>query len=73
MIQVSEIIFRCALERTEQRGAQWRLDYEGLDEEWGQVNLITNKDQQGEIGIEKREIPPMPDHLAKLFEEEAKV
>ncbi len=70
MIKVSEIIFRCALERTEQRGAQWRLDYEGLDEEFGKVNLITKKDEQGEVGIEKREIPPMPEHLAKLFEEE---
>jgi succinate dehydrogenase flavoprotein subunit len=73
MIQVSEIILRCALERKEQRGAQWRLDYEGQDEELGKVNLIVKKDQQGEVGIEKREIPPMPEHLANLFEEEAKV
>jgi succinate dehydrogenase / fumarate reductase flavoprotein subunit len=70
MIQVSEIILRCALERKEQRGAQWRLDYEGMDEELGKVNLIVTKDEQGEIGIEKREIPPMPEHLAELFEEE---
>jgi succinate dehydrogenase / fumarate reductase flavoprotein subunit len=73
LIQVSEIILRCALERKEQRGAQWRLDYEGLDEEFGSVNLVTKKYQQGEVGIEKREITPMPEHLAKLFEEEAKV
>ncbi len=69
LIQISEIIIRCALERTERRGAQWRLDYDGPDEELGRVNLISKKDQQGEVGIEKREIPPMPEHLAKLFEE----
>jgi succinate dehydrogenase / fumarate reductase flavoprotein subunit len=73
MVQVSEMIFRCALERKEQRGAQWRLDYEGQDEELGKVNFIVKKDQQGEVGIEKREIAPMPEHLAELFEEETKV
>jgi succinate dehydrogenase / fumarate reductase, flavoprotein subunit len=31
------------------------------------------KDDQGEVGIEKREIPPIPEHLAQLFKEEAKV
>lgn len=70
MVQVSEIILRCALERKERRGAQWRLDYDGPDEELGKVNLVVTKDQQGEVGIEKREIEPMPEHLAKLFEEE---
>ncbi len=73
MVQVSEIILRCALERKEQRGAQWRLDYEGQDEELGKVNFIVTKDQQGEVNIEKREITPMPEHLAELFEEETRV
>jgi len=73
MVQVSEIIFRCAIERREQRGAQWRLDYEGQDEELGKINFIVKKDQQGEVGIEKREIAPMPEHLAELFGEEEMV
>ena len=68
LIQVSEIIIRCALERKERRGAQWRLDYDGPDDELGTVNLIVKKDAQGEVGIEKREITPMPEHLASLFE-----
>ena len=70
LIQVSEMILRAALERKEQRGAQWRLDYEGQDEELGNINFIVKKDEQGEVSIEEREIPPMPEHLAKLFEEE---
>ena len=70
LIQISEIIVRTALERKERRGAQWRLDFDGLDEELGKINFIVKKDEQGEVGIERREIPPMPAHLASLLEEE---
>jgi succinate dehydrogenase / fumarate reductase, flavoprotein subunit len=70
LIQISEIIIRTALERKERRGAQWRLDFDGPDEELGKINFIVKKDEQGEIGIERREIPPMPEHLASLLEEE---
>ena len=70
LVQISEIILRTALERKERRGAQWRLDYDGPDEELGAINFIVSKDGQGEIGIERREISPMPEHLAELVEEE---
>ena len=69
LIQISEIILRTALERKERRGAQWRLDFDGPDEELGKINFIVNKDQQGEVGIERREIPPMPEHLYALIED----
>ena len=68
LVQISEIIIRTALERKERRGAQWRLDFDGPDEELGKINFIVKKDEQGEIGIERREIPPMPEHLAELIE-----
>jgi succinate dehydrogenase / fumarate reductase flavoprotein subunit len=70
LIQISEIILRTALERKERRGAQWRLDYDGPDEELGKINFIVKKDPQGEVDIMRREIPPMPEHLTALFEEE---
>jgi succinate dehydrogenase / fumarate reductase flavoprotein subunit len=70
LIQVSEIILRAAIERKERRGAQWRLDFDGPDEELGKINFIARKNDQGEVGLEKREIPPMPEHLTALFEEE---
>jgi succinate dehydrogenase / fumarate reductase flavoprotein subunit len=70
LIQISEIILRTALERKERRGAQWRLDCDGPDEELGRINFIVTKNGQGEAGIERREIPPMPEHLSSLFEEE---
>ncbi len=68
LVQISEIIIRTALERKERRGAQWRLDFDGPDEELGRLNFIVKKDEQGEVGIERREIPPMPQHLAELIE-----
>ena len=69
LVTISEVILRTALERTERRGAQWRLDFDGPDDELGRVNFIVKEDPQGEVGIEKREIPPMPEHLASLFPE----
>ena len=69
LTQVSEMILLTAIERTERRGAQWRLDYDGPDDELGKINFIVKKDEQGEIGIERREIPPMAEHLSRLFDE----
>jgi len=68
LVQISEIIIRTALERKERRGAQWRLDFDGPDDELGKINFIVKKDEQGEVGIERREIPPMPEHLSELLE-----
>ncbi|MGF1471668.1 MAG: FAD-binding protein [Rubrobacteraceae bacterium] len=69
LITISEIIVRTALERRERRGAQWRLDFDGPDDELGKINFIVSKDQQDEVGLEKREVEPMPQHLAEIFEE----
>ena len=69
LTQISEIILRTALERKERRGAQWRLDYDGPSEALGKINFIVKKNEQGEIDIERREIPPMPEHLSRLFDE----
>jgi succinate dehydrogenase / fumarate reductase flavoprotein subunit len=68
LVQISEIIIRTALERKERRGAQWRLDFDGPDDELGKINFIVKKDEQGEVGIERREIRPMPEHLSELLE-----
>ncbi len=70
LVQISEIILRTALERKERRGAQWRLDYDGPDDELGAINFIVTKDGQGEVGIERREIPQMPKHLFELVKDE---
>jgi succinate dehydrogenase / fumarate reductase flavoprotein subunit len=67
MLKTSEIIVRCALERKESRGAQWRLDYPDKDPYWGKHNLIAKKDGDKTV-IEPRPLPEMPADLAALFE-----
>jgi succinate dehydrogenase / fumarate reductase flavoprotein subunit len=67
MLKTSEIIVRCALERKESRGAQWRLDYPDKDPYWGKHNLITKKVGDKAV-IEPRPLPEMPADLAALFE-----
>jgi succinate dehydrogenase / fumarate reductase flavoprotein subunit len=72
MLTASEVIVRCAVERKESRGAQWRLDYlERDDEYWGKRNLIASK-KGDHVNIEERPLPPMPDHLQALIEEYGK-
>jgi succinate dehydrogenase / fumarate reductase flavoprotein subunit len=67
MLTVSEIIVRCALERRESRGAQWRLDYPDPDPEWGKKNLIATRDGDA-VRVTSRPVAPMPPELAQLFE-----
>ncbi len=67
MLKISEIIVRCALERRESRGAQWRTDYPDPDPEWAGKNLIATKDGD-EVKITTRSVPQIPAELAQLFE-----
>jgi succinate dehydrogenase / fumarate reductase flavoprotein subunit len=67
MLKVSEIIVRCAIERKESRGAQWRLDYPDADPEWAKKNLVATR-AGDEVRISTIPVPPMPPELAELFE-----
>jgi succinate dehydrogenase / fumarate reductase flavoprotein subunit len=69
MLRASEIIVRCALERKESRGAQWRTDYPLKDDEvWGKQNLIAVKNGD-QLKIAPRPLPEMPAELKQLFDE----
>ena len=69
MLRTSEIIVRCALERKESRGAQWRLDYlERDDADWGKKNLIAAKDGDN-VKIFTRPLPEMSAELKAVVEE----
>jgi succinate dehydrogenase / fumarate reductase, flavoprotein subunit len=67
MLKTSEIITRCALERQESRGAQWRLDYPQKDDDyWGKHNLIAKKNGE-QVTLERRPLEEMPERLKALF------
>lgn len=67
MLKTSEIITRCALERQESRGAQWRLDYPQKDDTfWGKHNLVAKKNGD-QVTLERRPLEEMPERLKALF------
>src|SRR5262249_54146853 len=68
MLMTSEIIVRCALERKESRGAQWRTDYPDKDPEWGKKNILASKDGD-KVALTTKPVPEMASHLRALFEE----
>jgi succinate dehydrogenase / fumarate reductase flavoprotein subunit len=62
MLTISEAIVRCALERRESRGSQWRTDHPELSEEQGRVNYVAVDDGDA-MRIRAVERPSIPQHL----------
>lgn len=69
LLTVAEAITRCAIERKESRGAQFREDFPSKDAEWAKYNLITRRNADGGMKVEKVPLTPMRDDLKKLVEE----
>jgi succinate dehydrogenase / fumarate reductase, flavoprotein subunit len=69
LLVVSEAITRAALLRKESRGAQFREDFPGKDAQWGKQNIIVKRGANGEMLVEQRPLPPMPDELQAVIQE----
>jgi succinate dehydrogenase / fumarate reductase flavoprotein subunit len=69
LLTVSEAVTRCALERKESRGAQFRDDYPNKDDAFGKVNIIARKAPDGSMQIRREPIPEMPAELKQIIAE----
>jgi succinate dehydrogenase / fumarate reductase, flavoprotein subunit len=69
LLLVSEAITRAALLRKESRGAQFREDFPNKDSEWGKYNIVIKRGPDGEMLVEKRALPPMPEELQAVIQE----
>ncbi len=69
LLDVSEAITRAAIMRKESRGAQFREDFPQKDAEWGKYNLVVRRGSDGEMLVDKRPVPAMPEELKAIIEE----
>ncbi|HSR43386.1 MAG TPA: FAD-binding protein, partial [Longimicrobiales bacterium] len=70
LLTVSEAVARASKERAESRGAQTRDDYPEKDAEWGRVNLVVRRGDDGEMVLERRPIPEIRADLKRIIEEQ---
>jgi succinate dehydrogenase / fumarate reductase, flavoprotein subunit len=68
LLVVSEAITRCALQRTESRGAHSRIDHPDTDQAgWGGRNSVVRRSGDGSMEVTTSALPAMPDELQLLL------
>ena len=70
LLTVAEAITKAALERKESRGAHFRDDYAKKEDNFGNVNIIVEKDAKGVMMIKQEPIPELREDLSAAIEEE---
>ena len=68
MLTVVEAVTHSTLARRESRGAHSRIDYSGLDEQWGKQNNIISE-VGGKMTLQTVPKPPFSDELQKVLDE----
>ena len=69
LLTVSEAITRSAIERKESRGGHFRQDYPNKDPACATFNVSVRREPDGTMQVLRVPIPPMPDELKQVIEE----
>ena len=69
LMTVAEAVTRCAIERKESRGAHFREDHLGKDEEWGRTTLVIRQGDDGAMELRRDAIPPPREDLQRIIDE----
>jgi len=72
LLTISQAIAMAAIERKESRGGHFRDDFPQKDASFGTFNIVLKRGADGEMQLVRRPIPPMPDELKQVIEEQAK-
>ena len=72
LMTVAEAVTRCAIERKESRGAHFREDHLGKDEEWGRTTLVIRQGDDGAMELRREAIPPPREDLQRIIDESQK-
>ena len=69
LLMVSEAITRSAIEREESRGGHFRADYPDKDPAYATFNIVVKRGPDGEMQVSRAPLPPMPEELKQVIEE----
>jgi len=71
LLTVAEAATRAGIERKESRGAHFREDYPEKSEDFGKVNIVIHRGEDGEMQVRRVPVKAQTDEQQAIIEENA--